>query len=859
MHELLGNITINFDLSPLISALNSNSAVVYVGAGASIPAGLPGWKGFLEECIDRIWKVDKDNPKWRLPKKLLEEGEYLTCAELLQREIGESLEQYVWDVYGKASSPSEIHKAIARIPFSLAITTNYDRLLESAYPYTPNVWTWRDPQAVFSAFKNNRFSVVKIHGDVGNGPSLVLTRTQYRDFMHLNKALNDCLTTLFSLKTFLFVGSSLRDQNILNLMDNVQLTHGSAFGPHYAILFTNEVDQPFSDFLKEAYNINVISCARPANSEGDWKTEAVCSVMKFLSGKASQYHPRSKPWLLDSPSFNLRDISEDIVTDVLRRTGSDRGKIAFVENINRHGLYKMAEVDRTKTVFRKRSIETKKEEDCVSLPWQKELIHPNSMLGHLFLSSNSDSDHFYIKNIENQRNTIIDNKEEKHIYKPSHSDVKSVLACQVRADGQRIGVLVIESYSVDAFTDDHLSTLKESAKEAGSAFTEFRHRELSSQGIEPYFTQMDVFQELMDLSRQLKPLELSYILYKIDYSKGIVVPKFDQNTLEVNSLEAPFSYKFHEKSLVTEVLHSREECTIEDVQEAIKMNHSSLAKKGIEYFNIEGACYGVPIRVDGHISSVLVVWSRKGDRKFISLKERIYRLAHLIANAPDRDQEKPIHDRISYQFIKTFNGELEKVDKNQNWKISQLKDSRFQVAIMEALMKALAASPSGPARVRLWKHTASKSGNREYFECIYSYTCATATLNGKPAVNKHKGVKTDSNDPFCRYTIARAGKNPYALLQHPSMLGEEDKNTAALEKDPAGSWIVCPIYRRGKKGSLLGFISADNHIPIKDNTKGKRVVYKERRITEREATFQRLAVDLVADLMINILLFHRKS
>lgn len=854
MHKLLDNITINFDLSQLISAINSNSAVVYVGAGASIPAGLPGWKGFLEACIDRNWKVDQDNPKWILPKKLLEEGDYLTCAELLQREIGQSLEQYVWDVYGKASSPSEIHKAIARIPFSLAITTNYDRLLESAYPYTPNVWTWRDPQAVFSAFKNNRFSVVKIHGDVGNGPSLVLTRTQYRDFMHLNKALNDCLTTLFSLKTFLFVGSSLRDQNILSLMENARLTHGSAFGPHYAILFTNEVDQPFSDFLREAFNINVISCAKPKDCEGDWRTEAVCSVMKLLSGKASQYHPRSKPWLLDSPSFNLRDISGDIVTDVLQRTGSDRGKIAFVENIDRHGLYKMAEVDRTKTVFSKSSVKNKNKKDAVQSLWQRELIDPNSMLGHLFLSSNSESDHLYIKNMDDQCKIDTDKSKERHIYKPSHSDVKSVLACQVRADGQRIGVVVIESFSVDAFTVDHLATLKESAKEAGSAFTEFRHRELSSQGIEPYFKQMNVFQELMDLSRQLKPLELSYILYKIDYSKGIVVPKFDQKTLQIKGSQPPFSYKFHEKSLVTEVLHSREECIIEDVEEAIRMDHSSLAKKGIEYFNIKGPCYGVPIRVDGHISSVLVVWSRKGENQFIALKERIYRLAHLIANAPDRDQDKLISDRISYQFIKTFNGELEKVDENSNWKLSQLKNPDFQQAIMEALMKALAASSSGPARVRLWKYVTPKSGKGEYFECIYSYTCADATLNGKAAINNHRGVRTDSSDPFCRYTIARAGKNPYALLQHPSMLGEVDKNTEALQKDPDGSWIVCPIYKRGGKERLLGFISADNHMP--SGTKGKENVYKERKLTEREATFQRLAVDLVADLMINILFFH---
>ncbi len=851
MHQLLENVEIKFDLSPLIKAINSNSAVVYVGAGASIPAGLPGWRDFLEECIDRSWGSKEGGLKWDLPRNLLKEGEYLTCAELLQMEIGQSLEQYIWDIYGHASSPSEIHKAIARVPFSLALTTNYDRLLESSYPFTPNVWTWRDPQAVFSALKNNRFAILKIHGDVGNGPSLVLTRTQYRDFTHLNKSLNDCLTTLLSLKTFLFVGSSLRDQNILSLMDDARLTHQEAFGPHYAILNTDKIDQTYTRFLKEAYNINVIGYSKPENPTGDWRTKAVCSFLKVLSGKTAGSNKKEEQVLaLDSPTFNLREMARSVITDIVKLTGSDRGQIAFVEDINHHGLSKIVEVNRFDIKAAQDS--SIRREDKSASTSKNTLILPDSLLGSLFLTGTPENGHVYISDVENMEVKMgqIDAETFKY-HQQVHSNVKSILACQIRADGQRVGVLSIESFSTDAFTPDHLEALKKASIYAGAAFTECRHRKLSSQGIEPFFDKMHMFQELMDLSRQLYPLNLSYLLYKIDYSKGTAIPYYDRKKLGIDPDKRPFQYNFGEESLVTSIIRSREERFIRDVTKDLNSETSLVAKRGVDFFKISGPLYGVPIRVNGHTSSILVVWSRDANVKLIGLKDRISRLAHLIANAPDRDLEGEIIKRISFKFLKNFNENLEKIDGNLNWSMSQLKDPSFRTDLIQAMFKSLTENPCGIARIRLWQQKEAVS-SPEAFECIYSYTKKKATVVGKSRINAYVGASTDISDPYCRYTVARAGRNPYALRQHPSMFGQQDKNARELDKDPEGSWIVCPIYRGGR---LLGFISADNHYPAPDSDNTSKRKFIEIRPSERLQVFQRLAIDLVADLIVGVLIF----
>ena len=200
---------------PLIQAISENRAVAFVGAGASIPVGLPKWRMFIESCLE-LAKASAKEPAdgWRFTESLIQQGDLVTAAELLHESLGTELEKEFYRVFGNAQEPSVVHHAIARIPFSLAITTNFDLLMEAAYPspvfpFPAAVHSWRDPDAFFSAIKNHRFAIVKTHGVVGNGPSLVLTRTQYRNLVNRNDLFNSCMRILLSLRTFLFIGASL--------------------------------------------------------------------------------------------------------------------------------------------------------------------------------------------------------------------------------------------------------------------------------------------------------------------------------------------------------------------------------------------------------------------------------------------------------------------------------------------------------------------------------------------------------------------------------------------------------------------------------------------------------------------------
>jgi hypothetical protein len=835
LHRLLNTIDVPFDLSPLISAIQESTAVVYVGAGASVPAGLPTWNVFLQQCLARAQKSMPDPAKWHQTARLLREGDYLTGADLLQKEIGQALEHYVWDVFGHADVPSPIHLAISRLPFSLAVTTNYDRLLESSYPARPNVWTWRDPAALFSALKHRRFSVVKVHGDVGNGPSLVLTKTQYRDLMHLNKSFNECLSILLSLKTFLFVGSSLRDHDLLRLMDNAKITYGNDFGPHYAILFEDEVDVVFSRMLSDAYNINVIKCRRPENAIGDWRTEAVCSTLKDICGRVASIleNPPLRD-ILDDPLFNLREASQALLPVALDQLGATSARIAFVRDTHTPGLYavatstpgvpELANVTDGVDVFHDSS----------------RLIAPHSLLGQLFMDSSTEACTCYRRNI--RQNSPVDGLT---FASPLDSRSRSVLASAVMCDRSAVGTIDVESPLNDAFSEDHLTAILRWSSLAGSVYREYRHRVASTRSIVPFLQNMSIFQQLMDMSRALAPLKLSYLLYEIDYASGLCHAKMAPGLLSTEPSQrfGGLKYHFSESSLVTLALKSQSPVTVSDAQEELSRGvDSRLSPIGVARLGITGTVFACPVRVQGRIATVLVCWSRCADKRLMQNTRRVEKLAQLIGNAPQEALGTDVEKSAAFNAINAVNEALYPIDKGKEWDKSE-NNQEFQRSICKAILKGVLHASTGILRVRLWERHISNGV--EYFRVAHSAMVEdVASRMGKDAIDSYVGIETLLSDQYCAYTIRRTESGfSNAIWQDSRIFGVDDPNSAKLDKATEGGWIVAPICR-GKK--LFGFLSADNHEP---NAEGIMV---ERPIDESRRIFQCCALDLAADVLVTI-------
>ena len=127
---------------------------------------------------------------------------------------------------GVGTEPSPMLRALARLDFSLVITTNYDQLFERALRDAgkqPRVSIYRPDHEPTSDFRGATVGspvVYKLHGDISQRDSLVVTDEDYIQFVLRMNDKEPYDPIPLSLKYFLtdwatlFVGYSLMDYNL---------------------------------------------------------------------------------------------------------------------------------------------------------------------------------------------------------------------------------------------------------------------------------------------------------------------------------------------------------------------------------------------------------------------------------------------------------------------------------------------------------------------------------------------------------------------------------------------------------------------------------------------------------------------
>ena len=177
-----------------------------MGAGVSIPAGLPTW-GQLLEKLAKAGRVPIDEGFRRLTA--LDQAQYLSAE---RDGIGKELASII----SAARVPSLSHTFLASLGCREAVTTNYDRLYEKAVRMqrgrgnVATIMPWEPPQA-------GKPWILKMHGDVKDPGSIVLTRQQFVRYDAETRPAGALLQTLLLTRHVLFVGASLNDDNVVRL------------------------------------------------------------------------------------------------------------------------------------------------------------------------------------------------------------------------------------------------------------------------------------------------------------------------------------------------------------------------------------------------------------------------------------------------------------------------------------------------------------------------------------------------------------------------------------------------------------------------------------------------------------------
>lgn len=185
----------------------SGHLALFIGAGASVPAGLPSWEALLTELSG------DDNKAVQSLTDPLDQG------ELLRKRLGSELGTRVSDLTDAHGKHALSHALLASLDCHEAVTTNFDECYESATQGRDDregvtVLPWRVPEG-------KRPWLLKLHGSRTRPESIVLARRDFIRYQATSGPSGAILQSLLMTRHLLVVGTSFRDSNLLRLVHEV--------------------------------------------------------------------------------------------------------------------------------------------------------------------------------------------------------------------------------------------------------------------------------------------------------------------------------------------------------------------------------------------------------------------------------------------------------------------------------------------------------------------------------------------------------------------------------------------------------------------------------------------------------------
>lgn len=237
----------------LLAAVVSGKCVLFAGAGISRGIAvtdqgereqyLPTWGNLLIALAIEALRLEYITSSQQTQlRKCVKDGKYLLVAETLKKKLGQrELDRILDSIFRSPNLRwTKRHEIITEIPFAAIITTNYDKLIESSYAtikkYFPPTYAFDNAPDVIDSLSNNRFFILKVHGDIDRKETIVLSERDYRNIIYREPGYRAALNAIFITRTVLFAGTSLVDPDIRLFLESISESFTGRGPVHFALL-----------------------------------------------------------------------------------------------------------------------------------------------------------------------------------------------------------------------------------------------------------------------------------------------------------------------------------------------------------------------------------------------------------------------------------------------------------------------------------------------------------------------------------------------------------------------------------------------------------------------------------------------
>lgn len=202
-------------VNELYHLIRTEECCLWIGAGFSLTAGYPS----ALELQTLLFQDLNDEEKKHIPTSSSLADFCLDYKTIKGRD---ELVLRLQEIFGTLSEKTDQHILLSKIAhFKSIITTNYDHLIEDSYPSSERVVIKGDTDV--PDLTANKVKIYKIHGDIEDGTSMVITRQDYSD--QYNRDFKDpfwaSIIHEISSKHVIFLGYGYEDENIWADFDHI--------------------------------------------------------------------------------------------------------------------------------------------------------------------------------------------------------------------------------------------------------------------------------------------------------------------------------------------------------------------------------------------------------------------------------------------------------------------------------------------------------------------------------------------------------------------------------------------------------------------------------------------------------------
>lgn len=222
----------------LVNDVAKRKVVLFVGAGASkwaIPTAggsFKGWAEFLEHACANV----TDAKTKKIIKERIKKSDFLIASELLKNNLGDEWLRILSAEFQQAADISRLHKALIALNQRVIVTTNFDKLIETAWGNShadryPTVISTVDHKA-FKLFRDDEPYLIKLHGSIDDPTGIVFDKSSYQKIAFANQFYRELIGTLLLTHTFIFIGFSMDDPAIALFLESHAYRYVDT-RPHY--------------------------------------------------------------------------------------------------------------------------------------------------------------------------------------------------------------------------------------------------------------------------------------------------------------------------------------------------------------------------------------------------------------------------------------------------------------------------------------------------------------------------------------------------------------------------------------------------------------------------------------------------